>query len=108
MPVAVAVSGVGLVALALLLTLKAANAERRFSLVLGNSQYYQHAPLLADRPSAPAYRNDMALAAFQFLASVVTTQTGRSVDFADWLPKMPALGLASRRGPGVPQSPDGR
>jgi uncharacterized caspase-like protein len=39
--------GVGLVALALLLSLTAANAERRIALVLGNSQY-QHAPPLAN------------------------------------------------------------
>ena len=39
--------GVGLVALALLLTLNAASAERRVALVLGNSQY-QHAPPLTN------------------------------------------------------------
>ncbi|TGQ38400.1 peptidase c14 caspase catalytic subunit p20 [Mesorhizobium sp. M00.F.Ca.ET.216.01.1.1] len=38
---------IGLAALALLLTLTAANAERRVALVLGNSQY-QHAPALAN------------------------------------------------------------
>ena len=37
----------GLVALALLLTMAAANAERRVALVLGNSQY-QHAAALAN------------------------------------------------------------
>ena len=41
------IRSVGLVALALLLTLTAANAERRVALVLGNSQY-QHAPPLAN------------------------------------------------------------
>lgn len=39
--------GIGLVALALLLTLSAASAERRVALVLGNSQY-QHAPALTN------------------------------------------------------------
>ena len=41
------IRSVGLVALALLVTLTAANAERRVALVLGNSQY-QHAPPLAN------------------------------------------------------------
>ena len=39
--------GIGLVALALLLTLSAASAERRVALVLGNSQY-EHAPALTN------------------------------------------------------------
>jgi len=39
--------GIGLVALALLLTLSAASAERRVALVLGNSKY-QHAPALTN------------------------------------------------------------
>ena len=41
------IRGVGLVALVLLLTVTAANAERRVALVLGNSQY-QHAPPLTN------------------------------------------------------------
>ncbi|TKB22011.1 MAG: peptidase c14 caspase catalytic subunit p20, partial [Mesorhizobium sp.] len=42
-----ALRAIGLVTLSLLLTLTAANAERRVALVLGNSQY-QHAPALTN------------------------------------------------------------